>query len=69
MARYTEPMTANNDGNRLGRLTALVLIVGAVYGVHMISQGRLCPLGDHSCCGMEAHSEDSAPATPAVKAE
>ena len=55
-------MNANNDGNLLGRITALALILGAVYGVHAISRGRLgCPLGNGSCCGMEssAHSIDA----------
>ena len=61
-------MNANNDGNILGRLTALALIIGAVYGVHMISLGGLgCPLGDGSCCaGEHSHSEDAHALAPAA---
>jgi len=64
-----------ND-NLLGRVTALALILGAVYGVHAISRGGLgCPLAHSSCCMMPAsHGEAAAdekaePAGTVEKAE
>ncbi|MFI5346812.1 MAG: hypothetical protein ACHQ51_10600 [Elusimicrobiota bacterium] len=55
-----------ND-NLMGRITALALILGVAYGVHAISRGGLgCPLGNGSCCMMEApHDEAAEKAAPA----
>lgn len=61
-----------ND-NLLGRVTALALILGAVYGVHAISRGGLgCPVSQSSCCMMPmTHGEAAADekAVPAGKVE
>lgn len=54
-----------ND-NLLGRITALALILGTVYGVHAIARGGFaCPLGKGSCCVM-AIPHDEAPAAEAA---
>lgn len=64
-----------NDRNMLGRVLALALILGAVYGVRAISRGGLgCPLGmNSSCCAMGHHDEKSEAqddkAEPAAKPE
>lgn len=61
-----------ND-NLLGRFTALVLILGAVYGVHAISRGGLgCPAAHSSCCAMSmtrgeaSEADEASPAKPAA---
>lgn len=38
------------DGNLLGRLTALTLIIVAVVGVGRISGTKACPPAGGSCC-------------------
>jgi hypothetical protein len=58
----------NADKNLLGRLFALVLILGAAYGVHAIAHGGFsCPLGNegHSC----VMAIPAAVGTPAVDAK
>jgi hypothetical protein len=47
------------DGNLLGRLTALALIIVAVVGVGRLSGTKMCPPTGGGCCGSSA----SAPAT------
>lgn len=61
-----------ND-NLLGRVAALALILGAVYGVHAISRGGLgCPAAHSACCAMSfepkeaSESGEASPAKPAA---
>lgn len=58
-------MTNDNDGNLLGRVLALALILGAAYGATSISKGRMCPLGNGRCCEMTV--EKAKPAAPAAE--
>ena len=49
-------MKIMEDGNLLGRLTALTLIIVAVVGVGRVSgvSGKMCPPSGGGCCGSEA---------------
>lgn len=61
----------NSDGNIVGRLGAVAVIVGALWGVHRISCSTgYCPTmkqASASCCPTEGASQSSleAPAAPA----
>lgn len=58
-------MNDENNGGLLGRVTALALILAAVYGVRAVARGELsCPLGVY--CPMGGH-ESAAPAAPAAE--
>ncbi len=53
----------------MGRITALALILGVVYGVRSISAGGMgCPMGNGGCCvlsaGHDEHIEAPAADTP-----
>jgi len=64
-------MNKDNDGNVLGRIIALSLIIGAAYGARAISLGAFgCGSGaGGGCCMMELPAATAAvPAAPA-KAE
>lgn len=59
------------DGNYLGRLLAVALIVGVGYGVHRINcGGAMCPvMKTESCCAPAAapaapHTPPQAPSLP-----
>jgi hypothetical protein len=57
----------NDDKNILGRVLALALILGTVYGVYAIAHGRFdCALGGGSACVMGI---PAAPLAPAVDAK
>ncbi|MDE2142739.1 MAG: hypothetical protein KGJ84_10040, partial [Elusimicrobia bacterium] len=56
--------------NLLGRVIALALILGAVYGVREISRGGLgCSLGEGGSCTFVMPHEDSSPAVKAAPAK
>jgi hypothetical protein len=63
----------NNDKNILGRVVALVLILGAAYGARSIARGRFdCAAGSGSSCEMGIPAAAPAPdvdakAAPAEK--
>lgn len=41
------------DGNMLGRVVALALLIGVGYGVRSIANGGMgCPLSGGGCCMM-----------------
>jgi hypothetical protein len=51
-------MNAKNDGNMLGRVAALALIVGVAYGAHAISRGLFdCGMGTGGCCLTGEHHD------------
>ncbi len=57
-------MNFNEDGNLLGRVLALALLIGVVVGVRRLACGEDCPLGGGGCAfhsGMSAQSADEAP--------
>lgn len=62
----------NEDGNVIGRVGALAVIVFAVWGVTRINAGkfRMCPVekATLSCCTGEAEPDAAAAATPAPAA-
>lgn len=62
----------NADGNILGRLGAVALLVAAGYGLHRLNcSGGMCPLmKTDSCCAGAAKpaAEAPAPVVPAVPA-
>ncbi len=55
----------NSDGNVIGRLGALALLIAAGFGLHRIncSTGEMCPLmKTDSCCAGSDHAKPAAPA-------
>jgi hypothetical protein len=51
-----------NDKNLLGRAIALVLLLGAAYGVRAIARGRFdCAIGDAASCVMGVPAAAPAP--------
>lgn len=62
----------NDDGNIIGRIGAIALIVAAGFGLHKIScDGGMCPVmkADSCCSGMSHHADAEAPkAAPAAPA-
>jgi hypothetical protein len=62
-------MTMNSDGNIVGRLGAVAVIVAALWGVHKVNCSTgYCPTmkqASASCCPTEGAA---APATPAPDA-
>jgi len=56
----------NGDGNIIGRLGAIALLVAVGYGIHKLGcDDGMCPvMKTDSCCGSEAHPAAAAPATP-----
>ncbi|MBI2789378.1 MAG: hypothetical protein HYX59_11905 [Elusimicrobia bacterium] len=55
--------TLNADGNILGRLGAIALLVAAGYGLHRLNcSGGMCPLmKTDSCCADAARTAVPAP--------
>lgn len=53
-------MNDKNDGGMFGRLTALAVILAAVYVVHSVARGGFgCMLGTGASCGVPVpHEED-----------
>ncbi len=59
----------NNDKNYLGRVLALALILGAVYGARSIARGRFdCAVGNGTSCEMGIPAPAPAPAVDAKAA-
>lgn len=57
----------NDNKNLLGKVIALALILGAVYGARSIARGGFsCPLGDGSHCIMAIPAATPAPAVDAT---
>lgn len=67
----------NADGNIIGRLGAIALLVAAGFGLHKIScDGGMCPvMKTDSCCAGMSHQASAeapkaeAPAAPVAKSE
>lgn len=64
----------NQDGNLLGRLGAVAVLVAAGFGLHRLNcgAGEMCPLmqTDSCCAGADDHAKADAPNTaPAVSAD
>jgi hypothetical protein len=54
----------NEDGNILGRLGAIALIVAAGFGLHRLNcEGGMCPLmkTDSCCAGAMGHAKTEMP--------
>jgi hypothetical protein len=58
----------NEDGNLLGRLGAIALLVAAGFGLHRLNcSGGMCPLMKSDCCaGAHKAAAEPSPAAPAA---
>jgi hypothetical protein len=59
----------NSDGNVIGRIGALLVLIAAGFGLHRIScGGGMCPLmKTESCCaGADVHAKAETPRPAAV---
>lgn len=60
--------TINGDGNLIGRLGAVALIIAAGIGLRNLSvYGQMCPMKSSSCCGASEAKTEIAPATAPAK--
>jgi hypothetical protein len=63
----------NGDGNILGRLGAIVLLVAAGVGLHRLNcaTGEMCPLmrTDSCCAGAAGHAKAETPKAADVPVE
>lgn len=58
----------NGDGNLIGRLGAVALLIAAGIGLRNLSvYGRMCPMKSSSCCGGSEARTETAPVTAPAK--
>lgn len=54
----------NGDGNIIGRLGAVALLIAAGIGLRNLSlYGQICPMKSGACCGGSEAKTEAAPAT------
>lgn len=60
----------NGDGNIIGRLGAVALLIAAGIGLRNLSlYGQMCPMKTGACCGGSDVQAETAPATAPAPVE